>query len=173
MLDVQLHYVLCAHYRHAARTMMPFAPGAAALRASVNVIKELVATGGGDGGEAAFAATLTEDLISLVRSVPQGADDSSDAAALAVTRNLKELIGIRFSEQSLTCADAESHMHLLQVVFIARFFKSSFSIHPCSVVLFLLPPVFDFCADESLCVLMIVWSSHVASRYLCSLSPTT
>lgn len=119
ILDVQLRDVLCAHYRHAARTMMPFAPGAAALRESVDVVKELIADCGGMWGDSSFAASVAEDLVGLVRASPETAEDSVDAAAVAtastVIRNLKWLANVNLPEKPVTCSDAESYMQMLQV----------------------------------------------------------
>ncbi len=119
VLDVQLRHVLCAHYRHAARTMMPFAPGAAALRESVGVVQELIADAGLGLGDVDFAGEMAGDLMGLVRAAPQAAGCASDAATAAaaavVTRQLKWLAGVRLPEQALTPAEAESHMQALQV----------------------------------------------------------
>ena len=118
ILDVQLRDVICAHYRHAARTMMPFAPGAAALRESVHVVKELIADSEGNLGDTAFATSVVEDLIDLVRAAPQTAEVSVDAAAASaaeVSHNLKSLAKLVLPEQPLTCAQAEYYISMLQV----------------------------------------------------------
>jgi len=99
--------------------MMPFAPGAAALRESVGVVRQLIADDGLGLGDAAFAAVVAADLMGLVSAEPQvvecAADAAAAAAAAAVTRQLQWLAGVRLPEQALTPADAESHMQSLQV----------------------------------------------------------
>ena len=72
--------------------MMPFAPGAAALRESVDVVKELIADCGGMWGDSSFAASVAEDLVGLVRAAPETAEDSVDAAAVAAA---SEAVGQR------------------------------------------------------------------------------
>jgi hypothetical protein len=119
ILDVQLRDVLCAHYRHAARTMMPFAPGVAALRESIGVIKNLIADCGSNIEDDAFAVVVAEDLIGLVLSAPQAADGSFDnaaAAAAVVSQNLTWLAELCFPEHPISFADAESFMLRLQVI---------------------------------------------------------
>ncbi len=97
---------------------MPFAPGAAALRESVYSVKDLIADRGGKLSDDAFAASVAEDLIGLVRSASQTAEDFVDAAATTaalVTQNLKWLAELCLPAQPVTCADAESYMLMLQV----------------------------------------------------------
>ncbi len=123
ILDVQLRDVLCAHYRHAARTMMPFAPGAAALKESVYVVKDLIADCGGKLGDDAFAASVAEDLIGLVRSTSQTAEDVVDAAATTaalVTQNLQLLAQMCLPALPVTRAAAESYMLMLQVFLLVH-----------------------------------------------------
>lgn len=124
VLDVQLRDVLCAHYRHAARAMVPFAPGAAALRESVAVVRDMIADVGGKFGDASFAAVVAEDLAGLVRCAPQAleatADHASAAAAALVSRNLKLLANMILPEQPVASADAESFMQMLQVIFAPK-----------------------------------------------------
>jgi hypothetical protein len=118
ILDVQLRDVLCAHYRHAARTMVPFAPGVAALRESVKAIKELIDVSSSSSEDSAFAVEIAEILIGLVLTASQAANGSLDndaAAAALVSQNLKLLADFRLPEQPVSFADAESYILILQV----------------------------------------------------------
>jgi hypothetical protein len=117
ILDVQLREVLCAHYRHAARTMAPFAPGVAALTESVGIIKDLISNCGSKLEDGAFAVEIAKDLIGLVLSVqaPDGSVGNAAAAAAVVSQNLSLLADLRIPEQPASFADAESHILILQV----------------------------------------------------------
>jgi flavin-binding protein dodecin len=109
---------------------MPFAPGVAALRESIGVIKDLIDDCGSKIEDNAFAVAVAEELIGLVASAPQAADGSLDnaaAAAAVVSHNLKWLAKVCFPEHPISFADVDSYILKLQVLssFCAHVFVMS------------------------------------------------